>query len=205
MATHTMAQSNAVPTQAELVAQLESLGGKLIANFVSQDEHDAQLKFLEAQPWDAEQAPGKRDVQQYGHKYLYRNGSQAPPQTTPIPEQLNVIRQRLVERKLAPKLPDQCIVNAYDPGQGIAPHIDHPKHFGSPIVSVTLGSGVAMRLDGCGMCGDLYLPVRSALVLDGKSRSHVQHSIDRRQTDTVDGVQVPRGRRLGVTFRIMLK
>lgn len=39
---------------------------------------------------------------------------------------------------------NQLIINEYNPGQGINPHIDNPILFSSPIVSLSLGSDCIM-------------------------------------------------------------
>lgn len=42
---------------------------------------------------------------------------------------------------------DQLIINEYQPGQGINPHIDNVKLFAEPIVSLSLGSECIMEFD----------------------------------------------------------
>ena len=39
---------------------------------------------------------------------------------------------------------DQLIVNEYQPGQGISPHIDNQTLFGDVVVSVSLSSNTIM-------------------------------------------------------------
>lgn len=42
-------------------------------------------------------------------------------------------------------VPDQLIVNEYDPGQGISAHVDCISCFGASVCSLTLGSGCMMK------------------------------------------------------------
>lgn len=50
----------------------------------------------------------------------------------------------------------------------------------------------------------LYLPRRSLLVLAGKSRTEVAHGIESKKTDTLNGIKMPRGHRISITFRTMI-
>lgn len=53
------------------------------------------------------------------------------------PQYLDPIIDRLAHH--FPHRPDQVIVNEYQPGQQIAPHIDCVPCFGSVVASLTLG------------------------------------------------------------------
>lgn len=46
---------------------------------------------------------------------------------------------RLYDDGYFPKIPDQVIINEYQPGQSIAPHIDSVPCFGETIASLSLG------------------------------------------------------------------
>jgi alkylated DNA repair dioxygenase AlkB len=48
-------------------------------------------------------------------------------------------------RGLMPRVADQGIVNEYEPGQGIAPHVDCVPCFADTIASLTLGSSCLME------------------------------------------------------------
>ena len=123
----------------------------------------------------------------------------------------------------------QAIVNLYHPGEGISPHVDLLNRFGDGIVGVSLGSGTSMRFaraqtprgkgdverDGAG--GDdgdyheVWLPLRSVLVLTGEARYEWMHGIFPRMRDKVEDVVggdewqwQERGVRVSVTFRWLL-
>ena len=86
------------------------------------------------------------------------------------------------------RLPEQCIVNEYRPGQGIGMHADHAS-FGPVVVSLSLGDAWTMNFrprsqrpyvrDALASDEVVLLPRRSALVLRGPARSAFMHGIDR--------------------------
>ena len=171
-------------------------------DFITTAEEQELLTWINAQPWEA--GPGRRRVQQYGYKYLYDRKSTSPVVTTAIPKVFSDVMTRLVERKLFPRAPDQIIVNEYQPGQGISPHVDHPRHFGSPIGTLRLSGALPMVLAlGHSKSYEVWLPRRSFLVLDGEARSTWTHSIVARKTDVVLGRSTLRPRSISVTFRLM--
>ena len=127
----------------------------------------------------------------------------------------------------------QAILNLYQPGEGITPHVDLLGRFGDGIVGVSFGSGCVMRFDKVpsetreqGAEGEdnsrweLYLPERSVVVLSEEARYEWTHGIDERTEDFVsceDGEDSEKGRsvspkgrwigrdvRLSVTFRWLL-
>ncbi|TDL30069.1 hypothetical protein BD410DRAFT_51445 [Rickenella mellea] len=127
----------------------------------------------------------------------------------------------------------QVILNLYNPGEGITPHVDLLRRFGDGIIGVSLGSGCVMRfgrvhdeerlsetvLPDNGEGGDVeapadvhdvFLPERSVIVLTEDARYRWTHGIDGRKHDIVktlgaDGVErIARGVRLSITFRWLL-
>lgn len=127
----------------------------------------------------------------------------------------------------------QAILNLYQPGEGITPHVDLLGRFGDGIIGVSFGSGCVMRFDKVpsetreeGAEGEdnprweLYLPERSVIVLSEEARYEWTHGIDERTEDFVscedgedseeDCSALPKGRwigrdvRLSVTFRWLL-
>jgi hypothetical protein len=105
---------------------------------------------------------------------------------------------------LHPTRARQAILNLYQPGEGITPHIDLLGRFGDGIIGVSLGSGCVMRFDRVENRGDsesqlrdqlkeieadrweLYLPERSVLVLSGDARYQWTHGIERLAEDFVE-------------------
>jgi alkylated DNA repair dioxygenase AlkB len=107
---------------------------------------------------------------------------------------------------LMPATPDQLIVNEYPAGTGIPAHVDHVA-FDDAIVSISLGSGCVMELARplSQQAECVFLEPRSALVLAAEARHDWTHAIPARPSDTWQGVERPRGRRVSLTFRTMLQ
>lgn len=149
----------------------------------------------------------KRRVQHYGYRYDYKARRITPDSYLgPLPEWLEQLAGRLVADGIFATQPDQVIINEYLPGQGIAPHVDCEPCFGDVIASLSLGSGCVMNFAhvATGKTMARYLEPRSLLVLQGASRFEWTHGIAARKTDVVDGISVPRGRRVSLTFRTVI-
>lgn len=99
--------------------------------------------------------------------------------------------------------PDQAIVNEYEPGQGIAAHVDCEPCFGDVIASVSLASPCIMefRERGVDRRYSLVLEPGSLLIMAGPSRFDWTHAIASRKSDVINGVRQVRKRRVSVTFR----
>lgn len=143
-------------------------------------------------------------MQQYGYAYNYADLKKTPERTSPIPEAFQPLVRRLVEQKRFSRTPDQIIVNEYLPGQGIAAHVDHIKHFGDVVASLSLGCAYTMLFAYQKQEIEVRLPIGSLVVLSGDARYKWTHSIAKRKTDVVQGARVKRGRRVSVTFRFLL-
>jgi alkylated DNA repair dioxygenase AlkB len=102
-------------------------------------------------------------------------------------------------------LPDQLIINNYEPGQGIAPHVDHEGFFQDGIVSISLLSPVVMEFIHTETKErlELLLEAGSALSLSGEARHLWKHGIRKRLTDRVGEEVIRRERRVSLTFRGM--
>lgn len=110
----------------------------------------------------------------------------------------------------------QAIINRYDPGEGITPHVDLLGRFGDGIVGVSFGSGCVMQF-ASGLKDQaygVYLPERSIIVMSGDARYKWSHGIEEK---TMDYVQTPdtlsgdaggrwmkRTMRISITFRWLL-
>ena len=187
-----------------LQTKMPNVGGmRLIENWLPDKEADALLNLIDQQPWDTSL---KRRVQHYGFKYDYRN-----PKVEPIgllPLWVACYAQQLyLDGIFTDKVPNQVIVNEYEPGQGIASHTDCVPCFGDTIASLSLGSQCLMdisdRYEGGSGCGtlNLHLKPNSLLVLKGDSRYKCTHGIIARRSDIINGIRIGRKRRVSVTFR----
>ena len=143
-------------------------------------------------------------MQHYGYRYDYKARSIAPESRLgPLPEWLAPCCDRLCADGFFPQLPDQVIVNEYQSGQGITPHIDCLPCFTETIASLSLGSPCVMEFTHVETHekNPVLLEPRSLVVLTGDARYRWQHAIPHRKTDRHNGQTFPRGRRLSLTFR----
>lgn len=149
----------------------------------------------------------RRRVQHHGWRYDYRaRRVLAGDRIGPLPDWLAPVAGRLAAEGRFERRPDQAIVNEYEPGQGIAAHVDCEPCFGGTIASVSLAAPATMELREIGGAGrhavDLW--PGDLLVLWGAARHGWTHAIPARRTDRVGGVRRPRGRRVSVTFRTVI-
>lgn len=145
-----------------------------------------------------------RRVQHYGWRYDYAaRAVTSDMRIGPLPGWLEALAQRLYEAGGFERVPEQVIINEYEPGQGIAMHADHPG-FGDAVAMVSLGDDWAMEFSRVGRAGDdpmtasMTLERGSALVLTGEARREWRHGIAKRRKER-DGRE--RKRRLSLTFR----
>ncbi|CAI9110920.1 OLC1v1011028C1 [Oldenlandia corymbosa var. corymbosa] len=120
----------------------------------------------------------------------------------PIPNLFKVMIKRLVRWHVLPPscVPDSCIVNVYDVGDCIPPHIDN-HDFVRPFCTVSFLSecdiifGTELKVVGPGEFSGSFaipLPVGSVLVLNGNGADVAKHSVP----------AVP-SKRISITFRKM--
>lgn len=163
---------------------------------------DDLARALDAQPWRDDLA---RRTQHYGYLYDYRARTvDKSAYLGPLPPFLEGVSTRLVAEGLMPSAPDQAIVNEYEPGQGIADHVDCTPCFDGTIISLSLGSSAVMTLKRGEAQVPVLLEVGSLLVLRGEARYGWTHGIAKRKVDSWNGTKIPRGRRVSVTFRKVL-
>ncbi|KAI0340841.1 hypothetical protein BDW22DRAFT_1359676 [Trametopsis cervina] len=121
----------------------------------------------------------------------------------------------------------QAIVNFYEAGQGITPHVDLLDRFGDGIIGVSLGSGCVMQFRKVEQGAlsdddhptehdapsgwDVFLPHGSVYVMSDEVRYGWTHGIEGRTEDWVQdsaeserGRWVPRSVRVSITFRWLL-
>lgn len=187
----------------ETHAKWRSIPGlKYIAGYVSTSDEAELIASLDAEPWRSDLK--KRRVQHYGYRYDYTTRKVDPSMRLgPLPAWALTLASRLVADGHMQTTPDQMIVNEYGPGQGINAHVDSVQCFGPVVCSVTLGSQCVMELSTLDRCEaeQLLLARGSLLVLAGDARYRWRHCIPARQTDTVGGQMLARGRRVSLTFR----
>ena len=174
--------------------------------FLDMPAQRALIDCIDAEPWRTDL---DRRVQHYGWRYDYRTRSvTADMDLGPLPDWVQEMAVRLhTETKLFDRVPDQAIVNEYQPGQGIALHADR-QCFGDTVATLSLGDDWEMRLRPVGAQAQddrrIMLARGSVLILTGDSRSRWMHGIDKRRTEKSAVGQRERRRRLSLTFRTML-
>ncbi|KAJ3183959.1 hypothetical protein HDU85_001810 [Gaertneriomyces sp. JEL0708] len=131
----------------ECVNSVSGVPGLFIwEEFLSMEEESAVLQGIEAQPWSGQGTPPnpeiRRRTQQYGHLFSFRTRKIAK-KLGPLPSFVDVALERMIATELFPQLPDLLIINEYETGQGIMPHIDAPT-FGPVVTSLSLLSACVM-------------------------------------------------------------
>ncbi len=171
-----------------------------VADYVSAEEERELLRSVEGEPWLTDY---RRRRQVYGVAY---SGPQAGQALPPIPGWLSGLVQRIGHDRWLEGSVVNAVINEYLPGQGIAPHRDHPA-FGPTVVALSLGGAIPLELHDPDARGrapvTLDLQPRSLWVLGGAARSHWQHGIAARRSDSVGGLKRPRERRVSITLRTL--
>lgn len=169
--------------------------------YVTTDEQERLLGIVDDQPWRTDL---QRRVQHYGYRYDYRARSvDLGMYLGPIPPWASALADRLHSSGIFATRPDQVIVNEYQPGHGIAPHIDLASAFGPVVASISLGSACVMEFSREKVALELALHPGSLLVLTGEARFEWRHGIRARRSDVYNGIRRHRGRRVSLTFRTM--
>ena len=176
-------------------------GLTLIPSFIPVDAAKCIVDTVDSLDW---QTSLRRRVQHYGWRYNYKSRRiDQADWLGPLPDFASPIVERLIQAGIFASSPDQLIVNEYEPGQGIAGHVDCEPCFGETIASLSLISPSTMRLRNRGsrLIYDVDLASQSLLVLNGEARYEWTHEIAARKNDFIDGHRRPRGRRISLTFR----
>lgn len=171
------------------------------SDFISADEEAAIVAQLDSVEWSNVL---KRRVQHFGYRYDYKARTiTADAYLGKLPEWLEFLAQRLIDRDYFKSLPDQVIANEYLPGQGISAHVDCVPCFGDAIVSISLLSACEMIFRDLrnSETRAVLLAPHSGILLSGAGRYNWTHEIVARKSDLVDGVKLARKRRISLTFR----
>ena len=177
-------------------------GLSYIPDFISDVEHKEIWEAVNKETWLNDL---KRRVQHYGYKYDYKKKSiDYSMYIGSIPEWTRFIAERIVSKGYMKHLPDQLIINEYEPGQGIADHIDCEPCFEDTIISLSLGSCCIMEFKNKLDRRDKYehlLEPKSLVVIAGEARYHWTHGIPARERDVCLERTIFRKRRISLTFR----
>ena len=168
-------------------------------DFITPLEEKAFLQAIDAGDWLHDL---KRRVQHFGYKYDYKiRRIEARLKIGALPDWLQGLAIKLQEGGYFDNIPDQVIINEYEPGQGITPHIDCEPCFADTVVSLSLNSTAVMEFSKGDDRLSFLLEPRSIIVLSGEARYDWKHAIPARKKDLYQGIVYPRKRRLSLTFR----
>ena len=176
-------------------------GLSYIADYIDESTEAALLEIIDSQPWMNDL---KRRVQHCGWRYDYKaRNVTSDLRIGALPDWLQSYAVRLQQGGLFTEIPDQVIINEYQPGQGISAHTDCIPCFSETIASLSLGSPCVMDFSHSktGDKSSLLFEPRSLLVLNGDARYIWQHAIAGRKTDRHNGQIIQRARRVSLTFR----
>lgn len=191
---HELTMENAAPIS----------GLNLVFDFITREEENALLASIDSNPWLQDL---KRRVQHYGYKYDYKaRRIDRSFFIGPMPDWMEFLCNRLLEKKLITFRPDQAIINEYVDDQGIAAHIDCEPCFGDTIISISLGGSCVMNFQQTVNAKEedkipLLITPRTLLMMTGESRYHWYHGIPPRKSDKFNGQVLKRQRRVSITFR----
>ena len=174
-----------------------------LENYIQDEEAERLVREIDATPWRTDL---KRQVQHYGYRYDYKaRQARREDYLGPLPDLFQHLAERLTSEGQFQTVPDQVIINEYQPGQGISAHIDCQPCFGETIASLSLLSACVMQFASprSSRHMDLLLQPNSLLVMAGEARHDWTHAIPARKTDLVEGQKSQRTRRISLTFRQM--
>jgi len=176
-------------------------GLQYIQEFLDSAAQQQFITTIDQQPWLTDL---KRRVQHYGYRYDYTRRSvdysqflgPLPPWGARLADQLH--RDGYIATCL-----NQLIVNEYQPGQGIARHVDCVPCFGDTILSISLGSTCVMELIHIqsNERQEIFLQPGSLLIMQDEARYAWKHGIPPRKLDVYYGQSWVRQRRVSLTFR----
>ena len=180
-------------------------GLRFLEGFLTPEQQDYCVKRVDdaVDQWRNDLS---RRVQHYGWRYDYKARAITPDMHIgALPDWLADLAKKLYdETGLFDRVPEQVIVNEYQPGQGIAMHIDHPG-FGPTVCTISLLDDWEMDFsENWRDKAPALLQKGSCVLLTEEARSIWQHGIAPRKSEVMDTGRRNRKRRLSLTFRTVL-
>ena len=197
---------------------MEQISGLIYEDDVISEDMETQLiEFLQNIEYDSIL---HRKTKSYGYRYKYAHvNNSSSEEVEPIPDILDTLNvdnfntDSLIMNNLNDKVNaevdanvdvnskfNQCIINVYEPGEGIAAHIDDTRLFGDKIVIYSLGSDIEMEFSPKfhkDTVIKLILKRRSKITLENEARYDWTHCIKKRKSDN----KIKRDTRYSITFR----
>jgi alkylated DNA repair dioxygenase AlkB len=198
-----LTQTDIFDTAQQVVTKITEIKGlRYVRNFITKQEHDYLLQQIDASVWLDDL---KRRVQHYGYKYDYkRRNIDLSMKIGELPSWALQVANKMYAEGLINYLPDQVIINEYQVGQGISPHIDCEPCFEDTIISLSLGSTCVMDFvhkDDKDQKLHKLLEPCSLIILQDEVRYNWFHGIKPNKTDNYNGRKIVRQRRVSLTFR----
>jgi len=177
-----------------------NINGLLLRNdFLTVSEEHHLLDHIYSNPWDTSL---KRRVQHYGYRYDYKSKVVDNSLFEKLPDWIENLKEKILNYFDFDYSFNQVIINEYEPGQGIASHIDSTTSFDDIIISVSLHSTCVMEFSKDSNTVALLLQPRSILLLSGESRYEWKHGIKAVKKDRgINDEIIMRQRRASITFR----
>jgi alkylated DNA repair dioxygenase AlkB len=150
---------------------LESLGFKIIPNFLSEKEEREILSHLTLSKKVSGET--RSSIKRYGSNIPYKNQIVSDK----IPEYLEHISKKIFAQGLLKEIPDSISINEYQTGNAIAPHIDSLSS-GPIITIVSLLSDAVMVFSNNNQHISRLVPARSLVQFSGPLRFDWEHSIE---------------------------
>lgn len=148
--------------------------------------------------------PNSRKVQQFSTGYDYQTSKLIHENVDLIPDYLlplvDILQNKCDELNIEYKPFNQCIINAYEPGQGIGKHIDSLM-FCDVIGCFSCESGANIIFRNDTEKHEIYVDPNSLYIMSGDARFKYTHEMSSCKSDKVNGQRVKRGKRISITFR----
>jgi alkylated DNA repair dioxygenase AlkB len=172
-------------------------GFSMQIDFLSAAEEIDLLARVNEGIWNTE---WRRRVQRFGSGYGPANNRGV---VESFPEWLVELAGRVGRDAGFERFSENCVINEYLPGQGIAPHKDY-LNFGSKVACVSLGSDVSLDFYSADRKEKrtVDVPARSLWVIEGAARYEWLHGIAPRLHDKIRNERRQRATRVSITFRL---
>ncbi|MGQ4646312.1 alpha-ketoglutarate-dependent dioxygenase AlkB [Lyngbya aestuarii] len=175
-----------------------------IPQYLNADQQIRFINIVNQQEWSIK---AERRIQNYGYRYDYEQGVfVSSSYLGTLPDWAEELANKLVSDRLMPVVPDQVIVNEYQPGQGIPRHRDCIPCFGATVSFLSLESPCIMEFTHIQtqQKAEIMLVPGSLVLLEKEARYDWQHGIIARKIDIYKGRKLARKKRLSLTFREVL-
>jgi hypothetical protein len=172
----------------------------MIGLFTYEMEVNADLiEAIDDEKWTTD----GHQCQHYGYSHDYDTGMVGEP-CAAIPNFLLPLRQSIAELCSQPSSYfNQCIIDEILPNHTITQHIDS-ANYGEIVCCVTLGSGCITRFEHSyedEIVEPIYWLPNTVAILMNEARWEWTHGSVAAEYDVVDGIEIPRGRRIQLTLR----